>query len=159
MEIKDQLVASIHYALKDDEGTVIDSSTGQEPLHYIHGAQNIVPGLEKELTGKKVGDKLQVVVQPEEGYGEYDASLIQAVPRTMFSGAEDIKVGMEFHAQTQQGMQVVEVVEIEEESITINGNHPLAGKTLHFDIEITAVREATADELERGHLHEPSGSH
>lgn len=159
MEIKDQLVASIHYTLKDDEGTVIDSSADQEPLHYLHGAQNIVPGLEKELTGKRIGDKLQVVVQPEEGYGEYDAALIQAVPRTMFSGVDDIKVGMEFHAQTQQGMQVVEVVEVEEESITINGNHPLAGKILYFDIEITAIREATADELEHGHVHGQSHEH
>ena len=155
MEIKNQLVASIHYTLKDDEGTVIDSSEGQAPLDYIHGAQNIVPGLEKELTGKQVGDKFHVVVAPEEGYGEYDASLVQAVPRSMFSGVDDIEVGMEFHAQTQQGMQVVEVVEVEEDTITINGNHPLAGKTLNFDIEVTAIREATADELAQGHLHKP----
>jgi len=108
MKIDNKLVASIHYTLKDDAGEVLDSSEGQEPLSYVHGAQNLVPGLEKALTGKSVGDKLSVVVSPEDGYGDHDEELIQELPKNMFSGVDNIEVGMEFHAQTAQGMQVVE---------------------------------------------------
>lgn len=159
MNITDKLVASIHYTLKNDAGDIMDTSEGEEPLSYLHGAQNIVPGLEKQLEGKSIGDKLSVIVSPEEGYGEYDANLIQELPRSMFDGVDNIEVGMEFHAQTQQGMQIVEVKKIEGDTITIDGNHPLAGHTLHFDVEITDIREASADELEHGHVHGPSCNH
>ncbi len=159
MQISQNLVASIHYTLKNDAGETLDSSEGQDPLHYLHGAQNIVPGLEKALEGKTTGDKLSVVVSPEEGYGEYDDNLLQDLPKEMFAGVEKIEVGMEFHAQTQDGMQVIEVTKVDGDTIGVDGNHPLAGKALHFDVEVTDVREATADELEHGHVHGPSCDH
>ena len=159
MEISNQLVASIHYTLKNDAGEVLDSSEGQAPLDYVHGAQNIVAGLEKELEGKKKGDKLSVTVVPEEGYGEYDDNLIQELNKEMFGGVDTIEEGMEFHAQTQNGMQVIEVKKVDGDTITVDGNHPLAGQTLHFDVEITDVRKATADELEHGHVHGPDCNH
>ncbi len=153
MKIADQKVAVIHYKLTDSEGRVIDSSEGQEPMPYLHGAANLVPGLEKELIGKAAGDKLNVVVTPEDGYGHKEAAMIQELPRTSFGGVDEIKVGMEFHAETENGMQVVEVIELSDETVTIDGNHPLAGVELHFDIEVVEVREATATELEHGHIH------
>ena len=157
MQIADQKVAVIHYKLTDSEGQVIDSSEGQEPMPYLHGAANLVPGLEKELIGKAAGDKLSVVVTPEDGYGHKDAAMIQELPRTSFGGVDEIEVGMEFHAETENGMQVVEVIELTDETVTIDGNHPLAGVELHFDIEVVEVRDATATELEHGHIHAAGG--
>lgn len=160
MQISNNLVASIHYTLKNDQGEVLDTSAGQEPLHYVHGANNIVPGLEKELEGKAAGDSLSVVVSPAEGYGEYDATLVQELSKEMFAGVDTIEVGMEFHAQGPDGgMQIIEVKGVDGDKITVDGNHPMAGQTLHFDVEITAVREATADELEHGHVHGEGCSH
>ena len=160
MQISKDLVASIHYTLKNADGEVLDTSEGQEPLHYVHGAQNIVPGLEKELEGKTAGDKLTVVVDPIDGYGEYNAELIQELPKDMFAGVDTIEVGMEFQAQTPEGgMQIIEVKSIDGDKITVDGNHPMAGQTLHFDVEITDVREATKDELEHGHVHSEGCDH
>jgi FKBP-type peptidyl-prolyl cis-trans isomerase SlyD len=156
--IKDS-VASFHYTLKDDDGNTIDSSVGQEPLPYLHGAGNIVPGLERELEGKKTGDKLSVIVKPADGYGELNESLVQELPKTMFAGVDDIEAGMEFHAETDNGQQMVTVTKVEGDSVIIDGNHPLAGKNLHFDIEVTDVREASPEELEHGHVHGPGGHH
>jgi FKBP-type peptidyl-prolyl cis-trans isomerase SlyD len=150
-------VVNIHYTLKNDAGEVLDSSAGQEPLPYLHGAMNLVPGLEKQLEGKGAGDKFSCVVEPEEGYGEKDPQLIQELPRTMFGGVDTIEVGMEFHAQTQNGMQVVEVVDVEEDTITIDGNHVLAGQSLHFDVEVLDIRDATEEELSHGHVHAAGG--
>lgn len=158
MNIADKTVAVIHYTLKDSEGKVIDSSEGQEPMPYLHGAQNLVPGLEKELTGKEAGDKLEVVVAPEDGYGHKDPSLVQELPSNMFGGVEKLEVGMEFHAQAEGGMQVVEVIDIDGDTVTIDGNHPLAGVELHFNVEVVEVREATEDEIAHGHIHADGGS-
>ncbi len=157
MTISANKVAAIHYTLTNDEGEVLDSSAGQEPLIYLHGHQNLVEGLERALTGKTVGDKLSVSVVPAEGYGEMDQDLIQEVPRSMFAGVDDIEVGMEFHAQTDHGLQVVEVIEIEGETVTIDGNHPLAGVTLNFEVEVMEIRDATEEELQHGHVHSPGG--
>lgn len=151
MQISNNLVGSIHYTLKNDAGEVLDSSQGQEPLEYLHGNGNIVVGLEKALEGKTAGDKLSVTISPEEGYGEYDDTLIQELPKEMFSGVEEIEEGMEFHAQTQDGLQVIEVSKVEGDTITVNSNHPLAGQNLHFDVEVVGVREARKAELEHGH--------
>jgi FKBP-type peptidyl-prolyl cis-trans isomerase SlyD len=160
MQISKDLVASIHYTLKNADGEVLDTSEGQEPLHYVHGAQNIVPGLEKELDGKTTGDKLSVTVEPIDGYGESNPGLIQELPKDMFAGVESIEVGMEFQTQTPEGdMQIIEVKSVDGDKVTVDGNHPMAGQTLHFDVEITDVREATADELEHGHVHSEGCSH
>jgi FKBP-type peptidyl-prolyl cis-trans isomerase SlyD len=158
MSIKDNSAVSFHYSLTDDEGQQLDSSAGKEPLAYLHGAGNIIPGLENALTGKAVGDSMTVAVSAAEGYGEVQQELIQDVPRTSFQGIEQIEVGMQFEAQTGQGGTVpVTVTAVTDETVTVDGNHPLAGKNLNFDVSIEAVRDATAEELEHGHVHGPGG--
>jgi FKBP-type peptidyl-prolyl cis-trans isomerase SlyD len=153
-------VVLIHYTLKNDSGEVIDSSSGGDPLAYIHGQGNIIPGLEKALEGKQSGDKVNVSVEPSEGYGERDDSLVQQVPRRAFGGAPNVQPGMQFHAQTSQGhTRVVTVTRIQGDMVTVDGNHPLAGENLHFDVEVTEVRDATEEELEHGHVHGPGGHH
>ncbi len=159
MQIADGLVAYIHYTLKNNAGETLDSSAGGAPLAYLHGAGNIVVGLEKALTGKSVGDKLSVAVSPEEGYGVRDESLIQQIPRRMFQGMRDIQPGMQFNAQSDRGMRQVTVTRVAGDLVTVDGNHALAGETLHFDIEITQVRAPTPEETSHGHVHGEGGHH
>ncbi|MBB1088163.1 peptidylprolyl isomerase [Lysobacter sp. SG-8] len=159
MEIADRRVASFHYTLTNDDGEVIDSSSGKAPLSYLHGAGNIVAGLEKALLGKKSGDTLKVDVAPEEGYGIRHDGLVQQVPLEAFQGVEQVQPGMQFQAQTGQGPVLVTVTEVGAENVTVDGNHPLAGQTLHFDVEVTDVREATDDEQQHGHAHGAGGAH
>jgi len=159
MQIADRCAVSFHYTLKNDAGEVIDSSEGSSPLAYLHGAGNIVPGLENALAGKAVGDKLSVKVAPAEGYGERDARLVQDVPRRAFQGIKDIKPGMSFTADGPQGPSRVVVTRVIGDIVTVDGNHPLAGENLNFDVEITDVREASAEELEHGHVHGEGGHH
>lgn len=158
MEIADRCVASFDYTLTDDDGQVIDSSEGREPLAYLHGAGNIVPGLEKELSGKNVGDSFKAEVNPEQGYGQHNPEMVQDLPSTAFQGVDDVQPGMQFQAQSPQGPLNVMVKKVEGDTVTIDGNHPLAGKTLHFDVEVTEVREATGDELEQGHVAMPAAN-
>ncbi|MDO3384559.1 peptidylprolyl isomerase [Gilvimarinus sp. SDUM040013] len=157
MNISDNCVASFHYTLTDKDGKVLDSSDGREPLAYLHGASNIIPGLEKELVGKQVGDKLKVDVPAAEAYGERNDEMMQELPANMFTGVEKIEVGMEFHAQTEQGTQVVSIAAVDGDTVTVDANHPLAGVDLTFDVEITEVREATSEEQEHGHAHGAGG--
>jgi FKBP-type peptidyl-prolyl cis-trans isomerase SlyD len=159
MSIAQDSAVAFHYTLKDDEGKVIDSSSGGEPLSYLHGHGNIVPGLERELTGKNVGDKLNVKVAPADGYGEFNKDLIQKVPRRALKGIKNLNVGMRLHAQTEHGPQAVTVTQIQSDMVTLDGNHPLAGQNLNFDIEITDVRPATEEELSHGHVHGPGDHH
>jgi FKBP-type peptidyl-prolyl cis-trans isomerase SlyD len=159
MNISEQCVASFHYTLTDGTGKLLDSSEGQEPLSYLHGSGNIIPGLEKALFGKKVGDKLNVSVAAAEAYGLRDDSMVQELPSNMFSGIDNIAVGMEFHAETEHGLQVVTVTKVEGDNVTIDGNHPLAGVDLTFDVEITDIRAATEEEMEHGHAHGAGGHH
>lgn len=159
MQIATNCVAYIHYTLTDEGGSVLDSSSGGEPLAYLHGAHNIIPGLEKALEGKKAGDKLSVKVAPEEGYGVRDESLIQQVPRRAFQGVKDIKPGMSFHANSSHGPTQVTVTQVQGDMVTVDGNHALAGQTLNFEVEIAKVREATAEELMHGHVHGAGGHH
>ncbi|MCP4997081.1 MAG: peptidylprolyl isomerase [Gammaproteobacteria bacterium] len=154
MNIDNDCVVSIHYKLTDDEGTVIDSSEGQDPLNYLHGAQGIIPGLESALVGKEAGEALQVTVQPADGYGEINPEMVQQVPKEAFAGIDNLEAGMPLQADDGQGnIQHVMVKEVTEEGITIDANHPLAGKVLHFDVTIDNVRAATSEELDHGHVH------
>lgn len=155
MAIAHNDVVTIHYTLKDDTDKVIDSSAGGEPLAYLHGHGNIIPGLERELAGKNVGDRLKVRVPAAEGYGEYDRALVQKVPRRALKGIADLRVGL----RLQAGHQAVIVTHIAGDMITLDGNHPLAGQNLTFDVEITAVRAATEEELTHGHVHGAGGHH
>ena len=157
MQITEQKVASFHYTLTNDAGEVLDSSQGREPLAYLHGAGNIVPGLETEMNGRTSGDKFKADIDPENGYGNYIEELVQTVPREAFQGVENLDIGMQFQAQTGQGAIAVVVTAIEGDQVTVDGNHPLAGQTLHFDVEVAEVRDATEEELEHGHVHGAGG--
>jgi FKBP-type peptidyl-prolyl cis-trans isomerase SlyD len=159
MAIEQDSVVTIHYTLKDDAGEVIDSSASGEPLAYLQGHGNLVAGLERELEGKGVGDKLNVKVSPAEGYGEYDKQLVQRIPRRSLQGIANIKAGMRLHAQTPNGPRAVTVTHVAGDMVTIDGNHPLAGKTLNFEVEVTDVRQATEEELTHGHVHGAGGHH
>ncbi len=160
MLITSDKVVLIHYTLTNETGTVLDSSSGGEPLAYLQGKGNIIPGLEKALEGRQAGDKLNVRVEPVEGYGVRDAELVQQVPRRAFGSVKDVKPGMQFHAQGAHGqMRVVTVTRVQGDMVTVDGNHPLAGEVLVFDVEVAEVREATGEELEHGHVHGPGGHH
>ncbi len=160
MTIADKHVVSIHYTLTDADGETLDTSSGGAPLMYLHGAQNIIPGLEAALAGKSVGDEIKVTIEPADGYGEVDAELVQLVPREAFEGIEDIEPGMQFEARGPEGhSQVVLVQDVSEEGIVIDGNHPLAGQVLNFDVVVEAVREATVEEIAHGHAHGPGHEH
>jgi FKBP-type peptidyl-prolyl cis-trans isomerase SlyD len=159
MQIAERHVAYFHYTLTNDAGETLDSSAGGEPLVYLHGSGNIVAGLEKALAGKKAGDKLKVDVSPEEGYGPRIEALVQVVPKSAFEGVGDLKPGMQFQAESNMGPVSVVVTEITGDNVTVDGNHPLAGETLHFAVEITEVREATTEEVLHGHVHGAGGHH
>ncbi|MEJ1297766.1 MAG: peptidylprolyl isomerase [Candidatus Sedimenticola sp. (ex Thyasira tokunagai)] len=157
MTIDVNKAVSLAYTLTDNEGTIIDQSTDGS-FEYLHGASNIIPGLESALAGKKVGDKLGVAVEPADGYGERNEEMIQVVGRDMFNPEDEINPGMQFQAQSPDGhMMMVTVVEVTDESVTIDGNHPLAGVNLNFDVEVMGLRDATAEEIEHGHIHSPDG--
>ncbi len=150
------MVAQFHYSVSDTEGNVIDKSE-ETPMAYLHGFGNIVPGLETALEGKKSGDKLSVKVSPEEAYGEYDPSLIQKVPKETFEDIEEIEVGMQFEAETDEGAFIATIVKFDGDDVVVDGNHPLAGKELAFEVTVESVRKATDEELEHGHTHGDDG--
>lgn len=153
MQITDDKVVQFNYTLKNDDGQVLDTSDGKQPLAYLHGRKSIVPGLEAAMDGKAKGDSFNVDIAPADGYGERDPQMVQAVPRDKFQGVDEIQPGMQFQANTPAGPQVVTVTEVSDAEVTVDANHPLAGQTLHFDIDIVEVRDATPEELEHGHAH------
>ncbi len=159
MEIMADRVVLIHYTLKDDNGAVLDSSAGGEPLAYIQGHGNLVPGLEKALEGQQEGSTLAVSIAPADGYGVRDEGLIQRVPKRSLQGAGELKKGMQFQARTEDGMRLFTVTAVVGDMVTLDGNHPLADQTLNFDVEVVTVREATGEELEHGHVHGAGGHH
>jgi len=159
MQIANNKVVSIHYKLTNDDGDILDSSEGQEPLAYLHGLGNIIPGLENALNGRAVGDKFSVTVAPADGYGERDNEMVQSVPKSAFQGVDQILPGMQFQAQSPEGMQLVTVIDVDGDEVILDGNHPMAGITLTFDVEVTEIRDATDEELEHGHVHGPGGHH
>ena len=154
--VKDKVV-SIDYTLTGEDGKVIDTSQGREPLAYLHGSGNIIPGLENALEGKAEGEQVKVTIPPEQAYGAKDPRLVQQVPRTAFQGVQDIQAGMQFQANTQQGPRVITVVGIEGDQVTIDANHPLAGATLNFDVTVRGIRDASAEEKTHGHAHGAGG--
>jgi FKBP-type peptidyl-prolyl cis-trans isomerase SlyD len=153
MQVADNMAVSIHYTLTNDDGEVLDSSIGDEALVYLHGGGNIISGLEKALHGKAAGDKFNVRIAAEDAYGELMDEMVQVISREMFEGIDNIEVGMQFHADVSSGAGVVTVVNIEGDEITIDGNHPLAGLTLTFDVEVIDVRTASQEEMAHGHIH------
>lgn len=153
MKIAQNSVVIMHYAVMDSEENLIDSSYDDKPLAFIHGNGFLIPGLESKLNEKAAGDKFIVDVTAEDAYGLRHDEFVQTVPKSLFSGIEDLDVGMQLRAQTDDGEQTVIVIGMEDDEITVDGNHPLAGIDLKFDVEILEVREATADELAHGHVH------
>lgn len=159
LKIATDKVVSIHYTLTNDSSEVLDSSSGGDPLVYLHGSGTIVPGLEKELEGRGVGDKLEVVVDPENGYGEREGPGPQPIPIGVFEGV-DVEAGMSFVVEDEDGDQMpLWVVEVAGEQVMVDGNHPLAGETLHFSVEVVSIRDATDEEIEHGHVHEGGHHH
>ncbi len=162
MQITKNKVVGIDYTLSDDEGQLIDSSSESEPLYYLHGVGNIIAGLENELEGKSVGDHLKFSVPPEDAYGEHLEDLIQIVSRDSFGSQEDLEVGMQFEIPDEDDEDsglVFTITDIDGEDIYVDGNHELAGLTLHFEVTINEVRDATEEELEHGHAHYPGDDH
>lgn len=157
MQVASGRVVSIHYTLTNEGGQTLDSSTGREPLAYLHGHGNLINGLEKALEGRQTGDKLDVKLPPEDAYGLRDDSLIQTLPRRAFKGIGDLRVGMRLQAQSDRGPRAITVKHIAGDLVTVDGNHELAGETLNFAVEIAEVREATQEELDHGHVHGPGG--
>jgi FKBP-type peptidyl-prolyl cis-trans isomerase SlyD len=158
MQIAKHKVATIDYTLTNPNGDVLDTSKGGQPLTYMHGVGGIIPGLESALEGKSKGEQISVTVPPDQAYGHRNDQLVQDVPRKMFQGVTDIREGMQFRAQGPQGQQqVVTVVGVQPDTIRIDANHPLAGVTLKFDVNVVDVRDATQDEIAHGHVHGPGG--
>ncbi len=157
MNIEKESVVSLNYTLKNEAGEVMDTSIGREPLTYLHGVGALIPGLENELTGKQAADKLNVVIAPENAYGSRRDDLMRVVPKDGFQGTEELKQGMQVQLDTEQGPVVAVVSDIKEDNVTLDLNHPLADVTLHFDVEVLEVREATADEIAHGHVHGEGG--
>jgi FKBP-type peptidyl-prolyl cis-trans isomerase SlyD len=160
MQIARHTVASIDYTLTDNDGQVLDTSEGREPLTYIHGEGNLIPGLETALEGQNPGDSLSVTIEPAEAYGERDERLIQQVPMAAFEGVESVEPGMRFQATDEQGQgRVVTVTEVEGDEVTVDANHPLAGQPLNFEVSVVEVREATPEEIDHGHVHTGEDDH
>lgn len=160
MQIEKHKVATIEYTLTNNDGETLDTSDGREPLAYIQGIGNLISGLEDALEGKTNGDTLQVTIPPEKAYGVRNDELIQVVNRSVFQGVNELQEGMQFHAQSEQGdTHVIWITQIDGDDVTIDGNHPLAGETLNFDVKVIEVRDASEEELEHGHVHGPGGHH
>ncbi len=159
MTITTGKVVFFDYTLTDDDQEIIDSSKGGQPLGYVQGAGQIVPGLEKAMEGKKAGDTFQIAVEPAEGYGLSDPANIAVIPADQIEGVDELEVGTQLHTDTEYGEQTVVVTKIEGNEVTIDANHPLAGLTLHFDIAVREVRDATDDEVSHGHVHGEGGHH
>ena len=154
MTIADKKAVTINYTLKDDQDVMIDTSNDSSFV-YLHGANNIIPGLETELTGKTSGDKFKLVINPEDAYGQYNDKLTQVIDKEAFGEEQEVEAGMQFHAQGEgDQMVMITVTEVNGDKVTIDGNHPLAGVTLHYDVEVMDVREATEEELSHGHIHQ-----
>ncbi len=159
MQINNNTAVSIHYTLTNDSGEQIDSTFGGEPLVYLHGYGNIISGLEKELTNKSVGDKFETRIEAADAYGEFSDDMIQVISREMFDGIDPLEVGMQFHAAVNSGTNVITIVKIDGDDITIDGNHPMAGQPLNFTVEVVDVRPASKEEIAHGHIHGAGCNH
>lgn len=157
MKIEKNKVVSMHYTLKDDKGKIMDSSEGKSPLPFIQGNGQLIPGLESQLVGKEKGVKMQVTVAPADAYGEFREDMVFKVSKEGFRGEEELKVGMQVEVELEQGKSIAVVSNVEGDDVTLDLNHPLAGQTLHFDVEILDVRVATEEELSHGHVHGEGG--
>ncbi|MDD1795895.1 peptidylprolyl isomerase [Enterovibrio makurazakiensis] len=157
MKVTKDVVVSIAYQVKNEDGIVVDESTQANPLQYLQGHDNLIIGLENALEGREVGEVFEVTVAPEDAYGEHMDEMVQRVPADVFQGVDEITVGMRFLADTDQGPIPVEVTEVDGDEVVVDGNHMLAGQTLTFNVEVVELREATEEEIEHGHIHQAGG--
>ncbi|ANI30425.1 peptidylprolyl isomerase [Yersinia entomophaga] len=153
MKVAKDLVVSLAYQVRTEDGVLVDESPVSAPLDYLHGHGSLISGLEKALEGHEAGDRFDVRVSADDGYGNYDENLVQRVPKDVFMGVDELEVGMRFLADTDQGPVPVEITAVEDEHVVVDGNHMLAGQDLNFNVEVVAIREATAEELQHGHVH------
>jgi FKBP-type peptidyl-prolyl cis-trans isomerase SlyD len=153
MKVAKDLVVSLAYQVRTEDGVMVDESPVSAPLDYLHGHGSLISGLEKALDGRSVGDKFDVSVGANDAYGQYDENLVQRVPKDVFMGVDELQVGMRFLAETDQGPVPVEITEVGDDYVVVDGNHMLAGQNLNFNVEVVAIREATAEELAHGHVH------
>ena len=161
MQVAADTIVAIEYTLTNSKGEVLDSSVGREPLAYLHGHGNIIPGLENALLGKSVNDALKVTLTPKEGYGERDLELVRKMHRSNFEGegVPALQPGMRFRASSPKGQHVVVITHIDGDDVTVDGNHPLAGVALTFDVKVVEIKPASREEIEHGHVHGPGGHH
>lgn len=159
MKVAKDLVVSLAYQVRTEDGVLVDESPVSAPLDYLHGHGSLISGLENALDGHEVGDKFDVAVGANDAYGQYDENLVQRVPKDVFMGVDELQVGMRFLAETDQGPVPVEITEVEDDHVVVDGNHMLAGQNLKFNVEVVAIREATAEELEHGHVHGAQSPH
>ncbi len=158
MTIAENKVVTLHYEVADnDSGEVIDSSSGGQPLTYLHGARNIIPGLENALEGKAVGDELEVTIEAADAYGERSEDRVQRVPHEAFAEIDKVETGMTVTAQTESGPINLVVSAVDDDAVTVDANHPLAGKALKFNVKVESIRDASDEEVEHGHVHGPEG--
>lgn len=153
MKVTKDLVVSLAYQVRAEDGALVDESTVSAPLDYLHGHGSLISGLEKSLENRSVGDKFEVHIAANEAYGQYDENLVQRVPKDLFVGVEEFQAGMRFLAETDQGPVPVEITKVEDDHVVVDGNHMLAGQNLDFSVEVVAIREATEEELAHGHVH------
>ncbi len=156
MKVEKNKVVSMHYTLRDKGGKVVDQSESDGPLSFIQGIGNIIPGLERALEGKSIGDKFKITINPEDGYGDLNLELIGKVPRSNFDASEELELGLVFEVTNDQGTYLARVVELDDTHVVLDANHPMAGQILYFEIEVVAIRDASLTELSHGHIH-PNG--
>lgn len=159
MIVKKDAVVELCYTLTDKDGNVIDQAGKSDPMAYLHGYQNLLPKFEEQLEGKQQGDSVKFSLNPKDGYGEPRKELVIDVPRKDLEGLGDIQVGMQFQSETPQGPMIFEVKALNADTVTVDGNHPLAGIELHFEVEVQGIRDSTSEEREHGHVHGPGGHH
>ncbi|MGL4858407.1 MAG: peptidylprolyl isomerase [Enterobacteriaceae bacterium] len=153
MKVAKDMVVGLAYQLRNDDGILVDQSTAESPLLYLHGHEGLINALEQALEGRAVGESFDIAIAAAEGYGEYDDNLVQRVPKEVFTGVDTLEVGMRFLAETDQGPVPVEITEVGEEDVVVDGNHMLAGQNLNFHVEVISLRAATEEELQHGHIH------
>ncbi|MDF1500563.1 MAG: peptidylprolyl isomerase [Anaerolineales bacterium] len=159
MTVESNKVVGFHYTLKNEAGEVLDHSEEDAPLHYLHGHDNIIPGLEDEMAGKDVGGSFTAIIPPEQAYGEHNESLVQVVNHDAFQGVDQVQIGMQFSAELGGQTRIITIKDVQGDEVTFDANHPLAGETLHFDVEVVEVRDASEEELSHGHVHGDHGHH
>lgn len=157
MTVENKKVVSFHYTLTGEDGEQMETSRDKQPMSYLHGAQNIIPGLENAMAGKDVGDEFQVTLAPAEAYGERNPANVQRVPSKHFKNTKRLEPGQLVSLQTRQGPMQAVVIKVGRFNVDVDVNHPLAGKTLTFDVEITDIRDASEEETSHGHVHGPGG--